>query len=342
MSSGSVPPPTVLTADDEQVNRVLLCDLLEPLGCRVVVAASGTEALEKLEQCRPDLVLLDAMMPAPDGFEVCRRIKGNPEWRLIPVVMITALHEKPDRIRAIEAGADDFLSKPFDRQELLARVRSLLRLKQFTDELERAETVLFALARSVEAKDPYTEGHCERLSAYSVALGKRLRLPEADLEALYRGGILHDLGKVAVPDAILLKPGPLDAEERRIIEQHPVHGYEICQPLRSFRSVLPIIRHHHEHWDGSGYPDRLRGKQIPPLARVLQIVDVFDALTTHRPYRLALRPEQAVAILEKETAAGWWDPQLAPVFATMVREGALTTETSTASPPAIARAPSHP
>ena len=316
-----LPTPTILTVDDEQVNRTLLHDMLEPVGYRPLGAANGAEALQQVEQCQPDLVLLDAMMPPPDGFEVCRRIKSNPTWRRIPVVMVTALHERADRIRAIEAGADDFVSKPFDRQELLARVRSLLRLKQFTDELEHAEGVLFALARSVEARDPYTEGHCERLSAYSVALGRELGLPEADLEALHRGGILHDLGKVAVSDAILLKPGPLTPEERRIMEEHPVQGYEICRPLRSFRDVLPIIRHHHEKFDGSGYPDRLKGQQIPLTARVLQIVDVYDALTTDRPYRRGLSAAEALEVMEHEVQKGWWDPDLYAVFRQMVESG---------------------
>ena len=306
--------PTILTVDDDPVNRVLLHDMLEPLGCRPLGAATGTEALQQVEQCQPDVVLLDAMMPPPNGFEVCRRIKSNPAFRLIPVVMVTALHERADRIRAIEAGADDFVSKPFDRQELLARVRSLLRLKQFTDELEHAESVLFALARSVEDRDPYTGGHCERLSAYSVALGRKLGLPEAAREALYRGGILHDLGKVALPDAILLKPGPLTPEERRILEQHPVRGYQICRPLRSFRNVLPIILHHHEKFDGSGYPDGLKGEQIPLTARVLQIVDVYDALTTDRPYRRALSPAEALETMKREVQKGWWDPDLFTVF----------------------------
>jgi putative two-component system response regulator len=148
-------------------------------------------------------------------------------------------------------------------------------------------------------------------------------LPEGDLEALYRGGILHDLGKVAVPDAILLKPGPLTPEERGIMQEHPVRGYEICQPLRSFRNVLPIIRHHHEQWNGTGYPDRLRGNDIPLLARILQVVDIFDALTTDRPYRRALSSEKALATMEEETKAGKWDPQMFPVFAAMVRDGAL-------------------
>jgi len=316
------PQATVLAVDDEEINRMLLQDLLEPLGCRVVLAGDGRGALEAINEHRPDLVLLDAIIPAPNGFEVCRRIKTDTALRLTPVVMITALHERADRIRAIEAGADDFLSKPFDRQELLARVRSLLKLKQFTDELEHAESVLFALARSVEAKDPYTEGHCERLSGYSVELGRRLGLNDADLEALYRGGILHDLGKIAVPDAILLKPGPLSVEERRIIEQHPVRGFEICSALRSFRDVLPIIRNHHERRDGSGYPDGLAGEQIPLLARILQTVDIYDALTTDRPYRRAMLPEQALSVMEEEVRRGWWDAHLVAEFTALLRQQA--------------------
>jgi putative two-component system response regulator len=227
-------------------------------------------------------------MPQQDGFAVCQSVKANQETRLIPVVLVTGSGSSEDRIRGIECGADDFLSKPVRVQEFRARVHSLLRMKRFTDELERAETVLFSLARSIEAKDPYTGGHCERLSAYSVALGKRLGLPPEQLLALSRGGIVHDIGKVAVPDHILLKPGPLTAEERKVIEQHPVVGERICAPLKSFRLVLPIIRHHHERLDGSGYPDGLKGERIPLLARLLTTVDIYDALTTDRPYRPAL------------------------------------------------------
>lgn len=224
-------------------------------------------------------------MPRLTGFQACEKIKNNPDTYLIPVILITALSDKQDRIEGIKVGADDFLTRPVDRTELLARVRSLLRLKQRTDELERAESVLFALAQSIEGKDPYTHGHCERLAEYSARLGEQLGLPEDQITALRRAGIVHDVGKIAVPDAILLKPGRLTPDEWRIIREHPVVGERICAPLKSFRFVLPIIRHHHEKLDGSGYPDGLSGEAIPVTARVLQMVDVYDALTTERPYK---------------------------------------------------------
>lgn len=303
-------PATVLVADDQQVNCEIFSELLGAAGYSAVCATSGGEALELLKTQPIDLVLLDVQMPGQNGFAVCREIKSNAATRLIPVVIVTGLHGADDRIEGIECGADDFLNKPVDRVELLARVRSLLRLKQFTDELENAETVLFSLAASIEAKDPYTEGHCDRLSVYSVALGDRLGLSEELRVALRRGGVVHDLGKVAVPDQILLKPGPLTPEERLVMEKHPVTGERICAPLKSFGLVLPIIRHHHEKMDGTGYPDRLQGDQIPLTARILTVVDIYDALTTDRPYRRAMSEEQAFALMREEVKRGWWDPAL--------------------------------
>jgi putative two-component system response regulator len=228
--------------------------------------------------------------------------------------MITALQATEERIKGIEAGADEFLSKPFNPQELLTRVRSLLKLKRHTDELENAETVLFTLALSVEAKDPYTNGHCDRLARYSVALGRRLGLGAEHLKALHRGGILHDVGKIGIPDSILLKPGPLTPLERGVIQTHPVIGERICAPLKSLRLVLPIIRHHHERWDGTGYPDGLAGEDIPLSARVLQVVDLYDAFTTQRPYKSAYSAEKAFEIMRDETARGWWDGRLIEAF----------------------------
>ena len=311
---------TILIVDDDASYRKLMVGLLRAQGFEVFAASDGEDALVEFAHHEPDLVLMDVDMPRLNGFEVCRRLKQQPETRLTPVVLVTGMAATEDRIRGLEAGADDFLSKPVDRNELLARVRSLLSLKAYTDELERAESVLFALARSIEGKDPYTEGHCERLSDYSAGLGQRIGLPPEQLTALRWGGIVHDIGKVAVPEAILLKPGPLSPEERAIMHRHPVVGERICSPLRSFRWVLPIIRNHHEKYDGSGYPDGLKGEQIPVTARVLQIGDVYDALHTERPYKRALSQDEAMRIMEQEVQQGWWDPNLFAQFRQMMAE----------------------
>ena len=305
---------TILVADDNEVNRELLSDLLATEGYQVVHAVDGQQALEQLSSGSIDVVLLDVVMPRRNGFETCRAVKSRPETRLIPVVLLTSLNSDSDRIHGIMCGADDFLSKPVNKHELLARVHSLVRLKQFTDELDSAENVLFSLALSIEAKDPYTEGHCDRLSKYCVAMAGKLGLPEDQRVALRRGGLVHDIGKLSVPESILLKPGALTPEERRIMEQHTIAGERICAPLRSFRLVLPIIRHHHEKGDGSGYPDGLKGQQIPLTARILQITDIYDALTTDRPYRKALPAEKAFAIMREEAKRGWWDRSILEEF----------------------------
>src|SRR5580704_10043713 len=312
---------TILVADDQAANRELLEELLTVEGFKVASVSTGAAALEQLSILPIDLVLLDVMMPNLTGFEVCEKIKANPDTYLIPVVLITALSDKQDRIEGIRAGADDFLIRPVDSTELLARVRSLLTLKFRTDELERAESVLFSLARSIEGKDPYTHGHCERLSDYSASLGEHLGLVEDEITALRRAGIVHDIGKVAVPDAILLKPSRLTEEEWKLVKEHPAVGERICAPLKSFRLVLPIIRHHHEKLDGTGYPDGLRGEAIPITARVLQIVDVYDALTTERPYKKAFTIVDALQIMKEEVAKGWWDPRIFEQFERLVRSG---------------------
>jgi putative two-component system response regulator len=311
---------TILIADDLEQNREMLAALLRDEGYRVVLAEDGEEALEILSTGPIDIALLDVMMPRRTGFSVCRQIKSNPETRLLPVILITGLTNTDDRIQGIESGADDLLSKPIKKEELLARVKSLLRIKVFTDELERAETVLFTLALSIEAKDPYTEGHCDRLSKRSVALGRRVGLPEDQLTALRRGGIVHDLGKVAIPEHILLKPGALNTEEWALMKKHPEVGERICQPLRSFGLVLPIIRHHHEKMNGGGYPDGLKASAIPLTARILTTVDIHDALTTDRPYRAALSAEEAFETMEDESRRGWWDRELVAELRSLMRE----------------------
>jgi len=309
---------TILVADDEASNRDLLKELLSGEGFEVISVPDGRTVLEELRRVRTDLVVLDVLMPDLSGLEVCERIKANPETYLIPVILVTSLSDKRDRINGIKVGADDFLTRPVDRTELLARVRSLLKLKFRTDELERAETVLFTLARSIEGKDPYTLGHCERLAEYSARLGEQIGLSEEQLTALRRGGVVHDIGKIAVPDAILLKPSKLSEEEWQLVREHPVVGERICAPLKSFRCVLPVIRHHHEKFDGSGYPDGLRGQSIPITARTLQIVDVYDALTTKRSYKRAFSPSEALKTMKEEVARGWWDSDIFGQFERLI------------------------
>jgi putative two-component system response regulator len=309
-----------LVVDDNPENRLLMRELLLSRGYEVSCAGSADEAEKFLSNSYPDLVLLDVIMPGKSGYELCRELKENPETRLIPVVMITGLSDREDKVRGIEAGADDFLNKPIFPEELFARVKSLLQLKDFTDELEHAEDVLCTLGLSVEARDPYTEGHCERLAHDASALGHYLGLDEDALVALRRGGFLHDLGKIRVPDEILKKGADLTPDEWKVMKQHPVTGEAICRPLKSLRLVLPIIRHHHEHWNGSGYPDGLRGDSIPLLARILQVVDVYDALRTARPYKPALAHEQSAETMAHEAAAGLWDPELVQAFFSMLKE----------------------
>lgn len=316
----SVPSGTILVADDIEYCRDLLCAILEVEGYKVVCTADGQEALGVLNSQPIDLALLNVEMPGRNGVSVCRHVKSNPETCLIPVVLVTGLDDSQARLRGIECGADDYLSKPLKCEELLARVRSLLKVKRFTDELEPAEKVLCSLALSIEAKDPYTEGHCGRLSRYCVAMAKRLGLPQEQCVALHRAGILHDTGKIAIPETILFKPGPLTREERIIMQQHPIVGERVCAPLKSLRSVLPLIRHHHERLDGSGYPDKLTGHEIPLAVRILSTVDIYDALTTNRPYRRELSRQEAFVLMKEEVRRGWWDGALVDELERMLCE----------------------
>jgi putative two-component system response regulator len=319
-------PGRIIVADDMEANLDLLSRLLARDGHEVARARNGDEALALIAREPPDLILLDVMMPGRTGLEVCRLVKADEATRLIPVVLITALQDSQDRIRGIDAGADDFLTKPVNAPELQARVRSLLRLKRHTDDLDSAQSVILSLALTIEARDAYTKGHCQRLAAYATELGAALRLPEPDLAALKLGGVLHDIGKVGVPDAVLLKQGPLTPAEFDLIKQHTVIGDRLCGSLRSLKRVRPIVRHHHEHWDGSGYPDGLRGDHIPLLAHIIGIVDVFDAITTDRPYRAALPVEEACGALAREVARGWRRADLVEAFIALVRDRKLPVE----------------
>jgi putative two-component system response regulator len=303
----------ILVVEDVLAVRELLLRYLADLDCDIDVAGSGANALDLITRRRPDLVLLDVGLPGIDGLEVCRSIKESDETRLVPVVIVTALAATHDRVRALDAGADDFLAKPVERVELLARVRSLLRLKRLYDSLDDATRVIFALARAVEARDAHTEAHTERVAANARRLGEVADVSDELLDDLFRGGMIHDIGKIGIPDGILLKPAALTSEEREAMRRHTAIGEAIAGPLRSAANLLQIVRHHPEWWDGSGYPDGLRGEEIPLGARIVSICDSYDALVSDRPYRRGRSPDEAIEIL-REGAGTQWDPHLLEMF----------------------------
>ena len=312
--------PHILVVDDLAANRHMLEALLADEGYRVTLACDGEEALAAVSRERPDLILLDILMPKVDGYEVCRRLKGDPETRLVPIVLVTGLTDVDCRIRGLQSGADDFMCKPIVVPEMRARVASLLRLKRYTDALDSAESVIISLAMTIEARDRATEGHCQRLAQYATALGERLGLSEDDVDTLRVGGYLHDVGKVGIPDRILLKDGRLTTDEYELMKGHTLIGDRLCAELRLLKHVRPIVRHHHERLDGSGYPDGLAGESVPLLAQIMGIVDVFDAITTPRPYKPALSPDWACSELRAEVQRGWRRDDLVESFIGMLSE----------------------
>lgn len=309
----------ILVVDDHPSSRMTVVALLRVEGYEVLETDSGPKALEMVQQGPPDLILLDVMMPGMDGFEVCRRLKANEYTRLIPIVFITALNDRRSRLQGIEAGGDDFLSKPFDQLELTARVKSLVHQKQLNEDLDHAEKVLFSIASTIESRDPNTGDHCERLVQQGAQFGQFLNLSRADIRNLMWGAYLHDIGKVGIPDHVLLKKGKLSPTEWQIMQQHVIIGEQICKPLRTMRGVLPIIRHHHEKWDGSGYPDALKTHNIPYLAQVFQLIDVYDALTSERPYKEALSSDESLKVMFAETQRGWRNPVLMEQFSQFIQ-----------------------
>jgi putative two-component system response regulator len=310
----------VLVVDDIAANRELLQGHLDDLGYEVREARDGIEALEAVAAEEPDLILLDIDMPRLDGIAVCEQLKAHPIRRLIPIVILTASNDRSTRLRGIAAGADDYLSKPFDAKELLIRTKVLLRQRALNQRLDATEGVLFALARAVEARDRHTIHHAERVGRYAEAMGAAFGLTQEDGELLYQGGVLHDLGKIAIPDAILLKPGPLTPGEFARMREHSVEGERICLSLRSISHYLPIIRHHHERIDGNGYPDHLAGIEIPIGARITAIADSWDAMVSDRPYRAGLAEDEAMRRL-RQGAGTQWDAGLVHVFLDLLDGG---------------------
>lgn len=304
---------SILVVIGDPESRETWKHLLENQGYHTVAISTGERVPDLCAHLRPDLVLMEANLPDVPGLEVCRRLKSDPRNQLTPVILIAGESDYPRDSTIRELGADDVWAPLPTRWEALTRVQSLLQLRSYID--EQAEAVILALARTIEARDAYTRGHCERLATLAVQLGLKIGLSNDQVDALRIAGIVHDVGKVVVPDSVLLKAGPLTPQEHKIIRRHPVEGERICYPLKSLRRVLPIIRHHHERSDGSGYPDGLRGDAIPLPARILQIVDIYDALTTDRPYRDAFTSGQALATLYEEADRGWLELDLVQIFA---------------------------
>ena len=312
--------PKILIVDDNKVNVELLRTQLKHYKYDLETAYDGEEALDKIQKSHPDLVLLDLMMPKISGFEICKAIKRNKDTQFIPVIVITALQELDDKLKAIELGADDFLVKPINRLELVTRIKSLLHMKFLHDDLDTSESILFSLAQALEAKDFYTRGHSERVADLAVRLSQTLGFSEKDEENMRRGGLLHDIGKIGIKESILLKPGKLTEEEMAHIRSHPARGYDICSPLKTLGPCLPIIRSHHERYDGDGYPDGLKGEDIPLKARITAVADAFDAMTTDRPYRKGMATDTALKIFENEIDSGQWDHNVVKALLKIMEE----------------------
>ena len=306
LSEGS-PAARIIVVDDDPQVRSLLRTLLKSRGYGVEEFGAAEPALERIRAEPPDLVFLDLQLPDRSGHSVLEEIRSQAATRLLPVVMLTGFASSDEKVRAYELGVTDFLAKPFSPDELLPRVRSLVLLKLFADDLEYAEHMIVTLARTIDARDPYTAGHSARVAEYAALVARRMGVDENTLLELRRGALFHDLGKIAVPDAVLLKPGPLTAEERRVIQIHPVVGRELLAPMKAMLRVLPIVHSHHERLDGSGYPDGRADSDLPLTVRIVTVSDIFDALTTTRIYRGALSRQETYEIMEDEVRRGWWD-----------------------------------
>ena len=307
------PGARVLVVDRHEQNLLQVRDYLEAVGHIVLLARHGEEALRRVRCDDPELVLLDATMLRPNAYQLCERIKAHPATRSLPVIFLLAPHAMEEKIRGLEVGADDFLHRPINKIELLSRVKSLVRVKRLNDLVESTESVIFDLARMVEQKEAESPDHVVRLLYFATLLGRAAGLSAEELDALRKGALLHDIGKIAVREQVLLKNGRLTEAEFNELKIHPEVGERICAPLRAAEQVMPIIRHHRERWDGHGYPDGLCGERIPLLARILAIADAYDAMLSPRPYRPALSPAEAREALRRG-AGSQWDPRLVELF----------------------------
>ncbi|MFZ2198235.1 MAG: HD domain-containing phosphohydrolase [Thermodesulfovibrionales bacterium] len=310
--------PSVLVVDDLSANLELMEAVFQRAGYTAYLAAGADPAIDIFKSYPIDIAIVDVMMPGTNGFELCKNLKILTDKFFFPVILLTALNDKKNRITGIECGADDFISKPFDVVELLTKVKSLLKLKELHEELDHSENIIFSLIIAMEANDYYTKGHSTRVGDLAKEFGSFLGFPEKELEILKKAGILHDIGKIGFSEKILRKPAELTEEEKEIVRKHPLIGESICRPLLSMQSVLPAIRSHHERWDGNGYPDMLRGDNIPLMARILAILDSYDAMASIRPYRDKREMDYVLSVIEREQYYGQWDPELTGLFLQMV------------------------
>ena len=314
-------PSRVLVVDDDETVSSLFARILSREGYTEETAANFESARQLLERHPPDVVLLDVVLPDAGGFSICKQLKDDASTRLIPVILVTGLSDPESRINGRRAGADDYLTKPVDPQELIARVSTAARLKRYTDDLDSAASIVMTLAVMIESRDGLTEGHCHRMANYATAIGRALGPNATELQTLHRGGFLHDIGMLAIPPSVLLKAGPLEPEEFERVKSHTVVGDGLCRNLRSLQAVRPIVRHHHERRDGSGYPDGLAGDQIPLLAQIISVVDTYDAVTHSRPYQRTHSPDDAIQLLRTEVEQGLRERAIVEAFARIVGSG---------------------
>ena len=305
--------PRVAVIEDDAAVRRVLSRILEDAGYAVMAMPDGDSGLRAVTEHHPDMLILDLTLPRMDGLEICRRLRADSRTVTLPIIVLTAHTSTSDMVAALDAGADDFVTKPFQQVELLARLRSSFRTREVIRRMEQAHDIVVALANAVEAKDLGLKDHCRYLAYRSARLAAYVGLREGELEGVAYGALLHDIGKIGISEHVLHKPGPLTDEEFSVMREHPEIGERICDPLRMSRDFTPIIRHHHERWDGTGYPDGLKGEQIPLGARIVALADAFDAIVRGRPYRAARTVEQAYDELRKHSGSQF-DPGLVPLF----------------------------
>jgi putative two-component system response regulator len=323
----------ILIVDDEYIGRETLQSVLEGEGYELEMAENGFQAIEKAKKLLPDVILLDVMMPGMTGFEVCRRIRSDPQIAEIPIIILTALDDRESLLNALKAGADDFVSKPFDRFELRARLLGITRLNRYQKLLqERAklreanaqllnayETTIESLSHALDLRDRETEGHSRRVTELTIQLAQALNISEEEITHYRRGALLHDMGKIGIPDSILQKPDTLSEEEWVIMRKHPQLAYDMLYPIEYLHPALDIPYSHHEKWDGSGYPRGLKSEEIPMSARLFAVADVWDALTSDRPYRAAWSEEEALQDI-REQSGKHFDPNVVELFFKVVQK----------------------